>query len=278
MDLGAIQSKIEHVANALVAPDIAKNLRLLYLAKGVHATTAIEGNTLSEKQVRDRITKKKSQPESQAYLDKEIDNIVEACNAIGKDIFDGKDAWLTVEGIKEFNRRVLEGLPLDEQCVPGDFRTYSVGVAKYRGAPWEDCELLADRLCQWLNDELKAPDEQLEMGFAVVRAIMAHLYIAWIHPFGDGNGRTARLVEFQILLSGRAPSIAAHLLSNFYNQTRAEYYRQLDFASKTPNGPIDFLGYALADFVTHWMNRLNTFESISGTLLGAITCTRSSVE
>ena len=33
-------------------------------------------------------------------------------------------------------------------------------------------------------------------------------------------------------LSGSTPAIAVHLLSNYYNQTRAEYYRQLDLARK----------------------------------------------
>ena len=246
MDLGAIQSKIEHVANTLLAPEFAKNLRVLYLAKGVHATTAIEGNTLSEEQVRNRIEKKVSMPESKAYLDKEIDNIVFACNAIGKKILGGDDARLTVEEIKLFNRTVLDGLSVEEECIPGEFRKYSVGVARYRGAPWEDCEFLMDRLCQWLNhDALKPQNKADAIGFAVIRAVMAHLYIAWIHPFGDGNGRTARLVEFQILLSNRVPSIAAHLLSNFYNQTRMEYYRQLDLASKRPDGSLQFLCYAL---------------------------------
>lgn len=74
---------------------------------------------------------------------------------------------------------------------------------------------------------------------------MAHLYIAWIHPFGDGNGRTARLLEFQILLLGRVPSIAAHLLSNFYNQTRMEYYRSLAAASESKEGAVGFLLYAI---------------------------------
>jgi hypothetical protein len=41
------------------------------------------------------------------------------------------------------------------------------------------------------------------------------------------------------------PSVAAHLLSNFYNQTRAEYYRQLAQASQSPEGPLGFLTYAL---------------------------------
>ena len=245
MDLGAIQSKIEHVANALLPPEVAQNLRILYLAKGVHATTAIEGNTLSEEQVRDRIKNKTPLPESKSYLGKEIDNIVRTCNVVGRDVLDGKDARLTPERIKLFNRRVLAGLPLAEEVVPGQFRKHSVGVANYRGAPWQDCEYLMERLCQWLNDEIAPPNPELSIGFAVLRAIMAHLYIAWIHPFGDGNGRTARLVEFQMLLSGRVPSIAAHLLSNFYDQTRTEYYRSLEAASKLPDGPVVFLMYAV---------------------------------
>ena len=99
MDLGAVQSKIEHVANALLPPKIAKDLYEIYMAKGVHATTAIEGNTLSESQVHERIVNQAAMPESKAYLDKEIDNIVDACNAIRKDVLGGKDARL--ERIKD---------------------------------------------------------------------------------------------------------------------------------------------------------------------------------
>jgi Fic/DOC family len=39
----------------------------------------------------------------------------------------------------------------------------------------------------------------------LVKAILAHLYIAWIHPFGDGNGRAARLMELRILLEAGVP-------------------------------------------------------------------------
>lgn len=45
MNLGAIQSKCEHVANVMVSPSIGQKMMLLYLAKGVAATTAIRGNT-----------------------------------------------------------------------------------------------------------------------------------------------------------------------------------------------------------------------------------------
>jgi len=83
----------------------------------------------------------------------------------------------------------------------------------------------------------------------ILKAILAHLYIAWIHPFGDGNGRTARLVEFKILLASSIPTPAAHLLSNHYNLTRTEYYRQLESTSKSGGNIIPFLYYALIGFI-----------------------------
>jgi Fic family protein len=84
----------------------------------------------------------------------------------------------------------------------------------------------------------------------VLAAIVAHLYIAWIHPFGDGNGRTARLVEFALLVKAGIPMPAAHLLSNHYNETRSAYYRHLDLASKDlDQGIYDFVQYAVQGLV-----------------------------
>jgi len=78
----------------------------------------------------------------------------------------------------------------------------------------------------------------------------------WIHSFGDGNGRTARLVEFQMLAAHGVPTPAAHLLSNHYNITRAEYYRQLDAASRSGGNVFPFIEYALEGFVDGLKNQL----------------------
>ena len=91
-------------------------------------------------------------------------------------------------------------------------------------------------------------DQLDDIAASILKAIIGHLYIEWIHPFGDGNGRTGRLIEFQILVNAGVPSPAAHLLSNHYNETRSEYYRQLERASQTGD-PIGFLSYALQGFV-----------------------------
>lgn len=257
LSLGEAASKCEHIAGVPLRPSVAQSLHQLYLAKGALATTAIEGNTLTEKEVLARLQGKLKLPPSKEYLGQEVDNIVTACNAIGERLRKG-DTTLTAERVCEFDRQVLEKLSLDEGVVPGQVRTHSVVVGNvYRGAPAEDCEFLLGRLCEWLaGDDFAAP-EGMEMVYAILKAVVAHIYLAWIHPFGDGNGRTARLVEFQILLSAGVPTPAAHLLSNHYNQTRAEYYRQLDRASKSGGDLVPFIEYAARGFVDGLREQLN---------------------
>lgn len=55
MHLGEAVSKVEHIAGVRLDPDAAERLHAVYLAKGVLAATAIEGNTLTEDEVRDHL-------------------------------------------------------------------------------------------------------------------------------------------------------------------------------------------------------------------------------
>jgi Fic family protein len=185
-------------------------------------------------------------PPSKEYLGREVQNILTVCHEVLSDLGEGKGLKLSIGRIKELNGRVLEGLAVEDWVVPGEISTRPVVVGRYRGAPRQDCEYLLARLCEWLSDPSFADEEHLGLGAPILKAIIAHLYIAFIHPFGDGNGRTARLIEFQILVASGIPSPAAHLLSNHYNETRTEYYRQLDMARK---GPLMFILYALQGFV-----------------------------
>jgi hypothetical protein len=74
MLLGEARSKCEHIANVPLRPATAEQLHLLYLAKGALATTAIEGNTLSEDEVVRHLEGKLRLPPSKEYLTREIDN------------------------------------------------------------------------------------------------------------------------------------------------------------------------------------------------------------
>jgi Fic family protein len=247
--LGEARSKVEHLSLALLKPEVAEQMHRVYLAKGAQATTAIEGNTLSEDEVANIVAGVAAPPPpSQEYLYREVENIVSAFNRIKDHLVAGGDPRLTPEIIREFNRDVLEAL--DQEGVrPGEFRRHSVVVGPYRGAPWEDCEYLVERLCTWLeSSDFDPPDEEWVIPYALLKAMVAHLYIAWIHPFDDGNGRTARLMELQILLAAGVPMPATHL-SNHYNATRTEYYRHLQEASESGGDVLPFLRYAMRGFV-----------------------------
>ena len=151
--------------------------------------------------------------------------------------------------------------PSRKTYIPGQIREHDVVVGRHRGAPPQDCAFLLRKLCSWLNSESFLPDEERRIASGILKAIVAHLYLAWIHPFGDGNGRTARLVEFQLLLSSGVPTAAAHLLSNYYYQTRTEYYRQLGRASKSGGDVIPFIRYALQGFKDGLDDQIQTIQA-----------------
>lgn len=261
MLLGEARSKIEHIAGALLNPDVAREMHYVYLAKGVLATTAIEGNTLSEEEARQRIEGQLELPPSQEYLGREIDNIIAAFNQIEDELMAGVAPAMSRATIENYNRLILEGLELEDGAAAGEISSHPVGVGGYAGAPREDCELLLDRLSAWLNGPDFAPrTPQWALPMAIIKAVVAHLYIAWIHPFGDGNGRTARLMELRILLEAGVPTPATHLLSNHYNQTRNEYYRQLRLSSKSDGDVLPFALYALQGFVDGLRGQLGTIR------------------
>ena len=256
--LGQAVALCREIAGAALPPGAAAEMHRLYLVKGVQATTAIEGNTLSAGQIRERVEGRLELPPSQAYLGQEVDNVLRACDAIAAAVRGGGTPRLTPDWIADCNRQVLDGLDahLKEGVVPGAVPAHAVGVGRYRGAPRADCAFLLDRLCRWLEEEplLTTFDQEDDdrIATAMLHAVLAHLYLAWIHPFGDGNGRTARLVEFMLLARAGVPLTSAQLPSNHYNLTRAEYYRQLDRASRADGGrgdPLGFIGYAAQGLV-----------------------------
>ncbi len=251
--LGEVASKVEHLSGVPLRPDVAEELHKIYLAKGALATTAIEGNSLSDDQAQQLINGKLDLPKSRQYLQQEVQNIIDVCNHEARELLaaGSNERTLCPELIKEYNRNVLKNLALDEDTVPGEIRRHSVTVGSvYRGAPAKDCRYLLERLCQWLNgQEFVPPDDEFRIPFAIIKAIVAHVYLAWIHPFGDGNGRTARLIEFHILFASGIPLPSAHLLSNHYNRTRTEYYRELAYASKSGGDLLPFISYAMRGFL-----------------------------
>ena len=249
--LGEAFSKCQHLTGTPLMPAVAKNLASVYLVKGALASTAIEGNTLSEEQAEEIIIRGGRLPPSQQYLAQEIENVVKAIRVIDADVTSNATSHfqISTDWVRRQNRVVLADLETEPHVVPGEYTTSQLVVGRYRAAPPEDVPYLMDRLADWLNEwlaPLRDPDLPPATRFcqSFFAATLGHLYLAWIHPFGDGNGRTARLLECAILAhSGCVPLVAANLLSEHYNRTRTRYYQRLEDASK--RGDVDgFLLYA----------------------------------
>ena len=240
--LGEAAAMIDRIVGAPLDPAAAEEIHAQFLARGALASAAIEGNTLSEDEARSVIEGTLQLPPSRRYLGRELRNIVVAMDELSEEVRALGRLKLTVERIEAVNRAVLADLEADDHVTPGRVRRTNVTVGCYRCPEWAHARPLLARLCEFLNG-FGTPGENSH-AYSILKAIYAHLCLVWIHPFGDGNGRTARLIEFAILLEAGLPIPACHLASIHYNLTRTEYYRQLARASQREYGAYGFMAYA----------------------------------
>nr|AGS53944.1 FIG00764172: hypothetical protein [uncultured bacterium contig00109] len=245
--LGQCYAYVNAILNTPIRPDHHQQLLTVSLNKGALATTAIEGNTLTEEDL-DQIQRGKDLAPSRKYMQQEVENILGAFNTILEELVRKKSpAIITPELMRRFHKMIGENIGETFGGNPGQFRRQNVVVGiVYKPPPFGEIEKYIKKLCDWLLHDFHYTHEQ-NFDEAVIEAIITHIYIAWIHPFMDGNGRTARLLEFYLLMRAGVPSIASHILSNHYNDTRTEYYRQLHHASETGDLKA-FIQYALEGF------------------------------
>jgi Fic family protein len=263
---GQLIAHIEQLHGVALPPEPAKRLAGLYAVKGAHASAAMEGNTLTEAEVYQRMMGELKLPPSKEYLGLEIDNVVAAAQGVQAAFADGTLAPLTPQRLMDINRQLLKGLHFEEEVIPGRLRGYSIGIADYHGAPAEDIPELLDRLCAWINrpwfrqvESLRGID--VRWMEAILKAVLAHAYLMWIVPFDAGNGPTARLVEFQILIGAGVPYPAAHLLAKHYHETRADFDRHLRDAADLGGDVIRFCLYAVRGFADQLREQLRVLRA-----------------
>lgn len=157
-------------------------------------STGIEGTVVQVDVVEDIIDGKIQKPRS--HDEREVFNYNEALAWIN-DQSSRSAKRLDSNLIRELHSIILEG---DMGATPGDYRSEKVNVRHirtgkivYRAPPANEVSSLVDQLCDWL-------DAHIKQGFdPVIAAGIAHLELVAIHPFSDGNGRTARALSTLIL-------------------------------------------------------------------------------
>lgn len=149
---------------------------------------------------------------------------------------------VTPEFILEIHRRMVTGCD-DDKCEPGALRPASwnvtFGSPRCRGVEGGDeCRLAFHALCAAIAQEFQQHDP-------VVQAIATHYHIGAMHPFGDGNGRTARALEAFMLRRAGVNDTAMVSLSNYYYEHKDEYLRTLHQSRQNGHNLTPFLRFAL---------------------------------
>ena len=239
MHIEAVKQSIQGLP---ITPRVLANLRETARLFSTHYSTMIEGNRLTQEQVAQVIA------DGQHFPGRERD----------QDEVKGYYAALD-----EVERLAKQGGPLTESAVRRlHGLVMSVGKARARATPYRDGQnvirdsrsrgivymppeaknvpALMSQLVHWINqkDELPVP----------IKAAIAHYQFATIHPYYDGNGRTARLLTTLILHLGGYGLKGLYALEEYYARNLQDYYEALTI------GPSHnyYMGRAAAD-ITKWV-------------------------
>jgi len=201
----------------LVLFELAEDARIL----SSHTSTRIEGNPLPLTEVK-RIFKQK--PENIRDSEREVLNYNDALRQVQEQI--QEPSWkLTLDFILQIHRLVTHELVPPHQC--GRLRAEPVVVYEpisrviaFLPPDHQDVARLLAELIQFVTHHRDEIDPLILAG-------IFHKQFVIIHPFADGNGRTARLVTMALLASLGLNLFALFSFENYYNQNTSRYFQQV---------------------------------------------------
>ena len=226
------------IQNAPLVPKWEVNLRRDAILKSAHASTAIEGNPLTLEEVsalaegREIMARRKDRQEVLNYL--------EALTTISEY---SKRMPFTAKDLLEIHRTITKGT-MEEPKDEGRYRERQVvvmnratGEIVFNPPPTKEVSRLVDELLGWFNSkDVLAID-------AVIEAGIVHYEMARIHPFIDGNGRTARVMASLTLYIRGFDVKRFFALDDYYDQDRRGYYEVLERVNPSTLDLTDWLEY-----------------------------------
>ncbi len=219
------------IAEIPILPNLASRLEEDLIRKSIFGTAAIEGNPLSEEEVNKILSEEDVKGEI-GRAQKQIQNLKEAYTIIKKIELSSEPLLLQEDRVKNLHKIITEDSEGKEN-LPGKYRNHPVKVGDEQHGGiytppkiFDDIKNLMSQFIDWINSP-----EVLEEDPAI-RGALAHYHLALIHPFSDGNGRTARVVE-AILLKSAGIKFVSHMLANFYYKNIDDYFWTLSPAQRS---------------------------------------------
>jgi Fic family protein len=207
---------------AQLSQDWLKGMQNKMLLLEAYHTTHIEGAQLTLEQS-EKLLAGKTLPEADPDDVKELLNYREAFDLVAGYLGSGE---AVTEGlIREIHKRLVLGVR-GNSATPGKYRLIQNYVANsitkeviYTPPPAHDVPFMMQELLTWLNSE-----HQLH---PVLISGISQFQFVHIHPFIDGNGRTARLLSTLCLYQKGYDFRRLFTISEYYDRNRTAYYRAL---------------------------------------------------
>lgn len=232
----------EGMKGVMINPKLLGSLRKTAKLSMVHYSTQIEGNKLSQKEVSQIIlentsitNKKRDEREIKGYyvaLD-----YVEKISKQKKNISENdiKILHALVQG--SGNTKVKPTEYRDGQNVIKDSNSKNI---VYMPPESKDVVCLMKELLKWINTSNQIP--------IPIKAGIAHYQFVTIHPYYDGNGRTARLLTTLILHKNGYDLNGIYSLEEYYAQDLQGYYEAMTIGESHNY----YMGRAKSD-ITKWI-------------------------
>ncbi len=247
------------IERAKILPQQEIKLRRQALIRMSHSSTGIEGNILNFKQVEAIVARKKiDAPVRDIY---EVKNYLKALKYIGK-IVEEKQPVAEKTLLKIHKLVTDKTLPVDQS---GHYRKSPIYVVRrriglpdevvYTGPEAKKVPELCRNLLKWIDES-----EKKEIN-PIIGAGVAHQEIAAIHPFSDGNGRTARALATLILYKRGYDFRRLFALEDYYNRDRQSYYKAINIGENYEKRRTDFTPW-LEYFVKGFKEEIDNVRSM----------------
>ena len=245
------------IASLPVLPHLAAFLDADLIRKSIFSTAALEGNPLDEKAV-GALLEKEGPATAASDFEREILNLKATHDKFilaAKKTKDANPLQLSEDLIKAVHAAITIGVN-DTAISPGLYRNTAVQVGNpEHGGTYvppkilEDIKTLMAAFVDWINGEALLRTDP------VIRAALAHYHLAKIHPFRDGNGRTARMIEAMILAAAGYRYIPSTLWNSYYLDIH-DYYIAFSRAEKSSEDSVQpFIDFYL-DAIQHSLKEL----------------------
>jgi Fic family protein len=186
-----------------------------------HTSTRIEGNPLPLTEVKRLL---RTRPDNLRDSEREVINYNQALEHLNQRVSDGLGG-LELQEILQIHRTVTQGLLESYYC--GRLREEPVvvnnprtGETVYHPPDHTDVKSMIEELTNFIENSRNKMDPLILAG-------LFHKQFVIIHPFTDGNGRTARLGTKMLLAAIGVDTFPLFSFENYYNRNVSKYFNHV---------------------------------------------------